>query len=278
MEAQILLFGVALPATLGLLWLIVRRPFAAVSTRADSFVGWAFALTLAASALSQESIRGFPTQGGWLWFPLGVLLCALISGIEARFAQSKSWHIILVLVAVVPAALLLDIPEWKGLLSRVLLGIAAAIAAAALLRLSRDRNAFSTSIALSFSLVGASVVAMLSGFAKLAVPIGAVALCAGLLPLVRIAFGFRRSPADHSLGFDGAVVIATVASLGAATGYGYDTSGVPMASWICAALAPLGIALGEIPAFRSRRALSACARITGCAVLSAAAIVLAAKP
>ena len=129
-------------------------------------------------------------------------------------------------------------------------------------------------MALSFALVAPSVLAMLSGFAKLSIPIGAASFFLGCASLIQVIFPFRTI-IHARIGQSGAVVIASIAALGAATGFGYDTNGISNLGWLLAALTPLGIWLGEAPMIRPRPTLSVWARILGCVILAAASIVIA---
>jgi hypothetical protein len=288
MELQILLFGIALPTVIGLLYPTARRFVGRVrDASTESFLGGALAATLALSALSQESPRGFPAQGRWLWFPVAVASCAAVACAAAPWILARARRAALAAALMIAAAMCLQVPEWGSAAARLSLGVGAAALACGVLWFAVHRPGFSTPCALSLALVSPSMVAMLSGFAKLAVPIGAVSCCLGFASLLSLGTASRmrgespagsttRTPAENTLGFSGVIVVAATAALGAATGYGYDTVGVPAPAWLLAGAAPLGLALGELPLVRSRRALAAAARIAGCAIASAAAIVIAA--
>lgn len=270
---QILFFGIALPVAFGLIF-IVLQGIRNKLWKANYFSGLALASTLLLSAMSEDSFYSFTTQNLWLWFPLAVGLSALIASTGNAFTNSLRTGALIVCASAIPAALVLNIPNWQSPTSRFLLGVVTAIFAFFLNRVVERHNNFSTFIALSFSLTAASVLAMISGFAKLAVPIGAVSCCLGIVSLIRL---ITWTPAHNHvcLGLSGAVTITSVAVFGSATGLGYDTSGLPIICWVLSAIAPLGLWVGELPRICSRPTLSSWARIFGCAILSAVAIVIA---
>jgi len=272
MEMRILLFGVALPVILGVGFSVLRVN----RSRAPgfgSFFGVAIAIVLFTSAISEDSLQNFTTLNRWLWFPCSILLCGFITGIGDLFSRSFGSRVFISCASAILGALVMNIPEWGNVTSRLLLGMATALCSTLLFVVVQRRNCFSTSISLCFALIAPSVLAMLSGFAKLAVPIGAASCCLGFISLVRLATQSKK-PLNEYVGFGGAVAIACIAALGAATGLSYDTSGVPVAAWILASIAPLGLWLGELPIIRSRPTLSAWARIMGCVILAASSIVI----
>ena len=273
MEMRILLFGIALPSFVGAafgIWFIRRKQAGGL----DCFVGIALASALFLSAISEESLIHFAVLNRWLWFPLSILVCASIVALGAFFTNSPGARTLVVLTSTISAAVLLNIPSWEILINRLFLGVGAATSAILLAQVVKRRKNISTYLALSLSLIGPSVLAMLSGFAKLAIPIGAVSFCLGIISLVHIAI--QSQSLHRGVDLSGAVVIASIATLGAATGFGYDTTNLPISSWVIAAIAPLGLWLGELPMIRSRPTLSAWARICGCAILAATAILIAA--
>ena len=121
------------------------------------------------------------------------------------------------------AALLLPLPEWRGDSERLVLAGGIALNAALLLPIGMHRGGFSTWLAFSVALAGTSGVALMTGFAKLAVPCGAVSFACGCMGL--FALGQRPHRTLHA-GIGGAIVIATCASLGAAGAYAFETGGV----------------------------------------------------
>lgn len=274
METQILIFGIALPVVVGMVfsaWQIFRpKPY-----DSNIYFGLGISATLFASAMSQDSLANFTTQNRWLWFPLSIILLGALSAISCVLLRCRSATIrnLVVFASVVPAALLLKIPEWEHFTNRFILGVGAAIFAALLTIIVQKRNGFSIPMAFSFALVAPCALAILSGFAKLAVPIAAVSCCLGFLSLVRLLRKSQTQTRDF-VGLSGGVVVATIAALGVATGFGYDTKNIPLTAWILAAIAPLGICLGEFAPIRSRPTLLAWSHIIGCIVLAATAILI----
>ena len=272
MEMQILLFGIALPVIFGV-GFSVLRVIRSRSPGFGSFFGVAIAIVLFTSAISEDSLQNFTTLNRWLWFPCSILLCGFITGIGDLFSRSFRSRVFISCATGILGALVMNIPEWGNVTSRLLLGMATALCSTLLFVVVQRRNYFSTTISLSFALIAPSVLAMLSGFAKLAVPIGAAACCIGFISLVRLATQSKK-PLNEYIGFSGAVAIACIAALGAATGFSYDTSGIPVSAWVLASIAPLGLWLGELPIIRPRPILSAWARIMGCVILAASSIVI----
>lgn len=269
---QILLFGIALPVIFGV-GFSVLRVIRSRSPGFGSFFGVAIAIVLFTSAISEDSLQNFTTLNRWLWFPCSILLCGFITGIGDLFSRSFRSRVFISCASGILSALIMNIPEWGNVTSRLLLGMATALCSTLLFVVVQRRNYFSTTISLSFALIAPSVLAMLSGFAKLAVPIGAASCCIGFISLVRLATQSKK-PLNEYVGFSGAVAIACIASLGAATGFSYDTSGIPVSAWVLASIAPLGLWLGELPIIRPRPILSAWARIMGCVILAASSIVI----
>ena len=270
MEIQILLFGIALPVIFG----VALSAWRMTHSRAFGFGGFfgvAISIVLFTSAISEESLRNFTTLNRWLWFPCSILLCGFITGIGDLFSRSFGARVFISCSSVILGALFINIPGWGNVTSRLVLGMATALCSTLLFVVVQRRNCFSTPLSLCFALIAPSVLAMLSGFAKLAVPIGAASCCLGFVSLVRLATQ-SKTPLNECVGFSGAVVIACIAALGAATGWGYDTGEIPVAAWLLASIAPLGLWLGELPIIRSRPTLSAWARILGCVILAASSI------
>lgn len=273
MEMQIFLFGIALPALVSIAFSAFQN-VRARTRNGNLFFGVALSITLFLSAISEDSIVNFTSQNLWLWFPLAVLLSATLAVVGNIFAHWFNAQSIIACLSTIGAALLLNIPGWGSMTNRLLLGIAVAACAILLLVVVQRRKSFSTPMALSFALIAPSALAMISGFAKLAVPLGAVSCCLGFVSLIRLATR-SGAPNNDCVGFGGAVVVATMAALGAATGFAYDTNAVPTVSWLLAAIAPLGLWLGEAPVIRARPVLSAWARILGCVILTIACVVIA---
>ena len=273
MEINIVLFGIVLPVVLGAACIT----WWGSSTHArggDFFWGPALSITVFVSALSQDSLVNFTSQNKWLWFACSVLLCGLLVGAGIFLTRPTTTRSFVVCACAILGALLLNIPGWHNILERFLLAVALVPSVFLLLIAVQKRGDFSTPMALSFALIAPSVLAMLSGFAKLSIPIGAASCLLGCASLIQICFS-SRTMIHARVGQSGAVVVASIATLGAATGFGYDTNGVSTPSWLLAAIAPLGLWLAEVPLIRTRPTLAICMRILGCVILAAASIVIA---
>jgi hypothetical protein len=127
------------------------------------------------------------------------------------------------------------------------------------------RGGFSFWCAQSLALAGVSLLALASGFAKLAIPVGAVSALCGWIGVLAL---FTHPHRSVHAGISGSVAIAGVAALSSAATHAFDTGALPPSACVLAALAPLGCWLGELPPFRMSRIASGLARILGCAVIS----------
>ena len=118
---QILLFGIALPSFVGAafgIWFMRRKQ----AGRLDCFVGLALATTLFLSAMSEDSLIQFMALNRWLWFPISMLLGAVVVGAGLLFAQSPLARTLVVLASTISAAILLNIPSWEIFTNQLFLG------------------------------------------------------------------------------------------------------------------------------------------------------------
>jgi len=263
MEIDLLIHGVLWPTVLALGVVVASR-----SQRAR-LVGVALAIAFVVSSGAQDHLALSPSFGSWTWIPIGVALAALVGAAAGRFGAGRVGRAACCVIAALLAALLLPLPEWRGDSERLVLAGGIALNAALLLPIGMHRGGFSTWLAFSVALAGTSGVALMTGFAKLAVPCGAVSFACGCMGL--FALGQRPHRTLHA-GIGGAIVIATCASLGAAGAYAFETGGVTRFAFVLAAIAPLGVWLGEAPPFRATRVASALARVVGVGTLAGAAI------
>jgi hypothetical protein len=127
------------------------------------------------------------------------------------------------------------------------------------------RGGFSFWCAQSLALAGVSLLALSSGFAKLAIPVGAVSALCGWVGVLAL---FTHPHRSVHAGISGSMTIMGVAVLSAAATYAFDTGELPASACVLAAVSPLGCWLGELPPFRMSRIASGLARILGCAVIS----------
>ena len=128
MEMQILLFGIALPSFVGAafgIWFMRRKQ----AGRLDFFIGLALATTLFLSAISEDSLIQFMALNRWLWFPISILLGAVVVGAGLLFAKSPLARTLVVLASTISAAILLNIPSWEIFTNRLFLGVGAATSA-----------------------------------------------------------------------------------------------------------------------------------------------------
>ena len=272
MEMEILLYAIALPSFVGVMFSYCGNLARKISVL-TGFNGCALAATLLLSSMSQESLIQFTSQNRWLWFPLTTFMIAVLTDACGLFKKIMPLRIYIAFAVIILGAAFLLIPSWDNLSRRLFLGVAVGGCATVLVLVVEKRKCFSTSLGLSFSLIAPSVLAMLSGFAKLAIPLGAVAFCLGIISLIELVRQMRGRKC-LGLGEGGGVVVASIAGLGSATGFGYDTTNIPIWIWVLSAAAPLGLCLGEFPGICLKKIPSACARICGCVILAVAAILM----
>lgn len=181
---------------------------------------------------------------------LGVLACAV-------GASAAS------MVLVAPPGLTGGLPQLAALAAAALSGIGASRVAA--------QPGPMPLVGWWLVLAAASAMVLLSGFAKLALVLGALSAgCAALAALFPFLPGMALgTPAAVALG----CALATCAFLGC----GYDEAGFPWWSWLLVALSPLGMALGTLkgvarrPMARHAVIVLAPAMIAGLALLLALA-------
>lgn len=119
------------------------------------------------------------------------------------------------------------------------------------------------------ALSAASAMVLLSGFAKLALVLGALSAgCAAFAILLALVPGMALGvPAAVSLG----CALATSAFLGC----GYDEAGFPRWSWLLLALSPLGMALGAVQGIAHRPIARRAAVMLAPASIASLALLLA---
>lgn len=217
------------------------------------------------SARVQDHFGGLPPTNGWMWLPLVVLLVGVLSLAAGDHATGRPGRGVACAVIGLLAALLLPWPEWRMAEGRLLLGVAIATCAALLLPLGMHRGNFSWWCGISLGLVAPSVLALATGFAKLAITIGAVSCACGW---IGVAATLTRPRHRLHAGITGTMVLACVAVVGSAAAFAFDMSGMPGWIFALAAAAPLGTWLGEAPPFRGSAMASALARMAGAAMIT----------
>jgi hypothetical protein len=114
-----------------------------------------------------------------------------------------------------------------------------------------------------------SALLLIGGFAKLSLPLGAVAAACGAGGVLAI----RQPHRSLHAGISGTVAITSIAGLAGAAAFAFDTDGMPLWMPMACAASMLGMWLGEAPPFRASRAASGLARVIG--VAAPALLVLA---
>jgi len=263
MEQDLIIHGVLLPAACAVALLLVTRRW---GTRVR---GVSCALALLLSARANDSFGGFPPTNGWMWIVIAVCAVALVGAAAGERSGSRTGRAIVCALAGCIAALLMPVPMWQSVDARLLLAGALGVIALLLFPVGMHRGGFSFWCACGMAIAGTSAVALLSGFAKLAVALGAVSCACGW---IAVASALARPRHALHAGISGTLVIVAVTVLGAASAFGYETSSTPAWIFVAAGASPLGCWVGEAPPFRASRMASALARILGVAVLAGAAV------
>lgn len=186
-------------------------------------------------------------------FPLAVLAAAAVATALDRVSRAAGAHgtvLTGILVAVVACVVLQApghvSPEWR-------LAVAGAVACAAI---GSDRSSRGTTratfIAWWGTFAAASAACLLSGFAKLAVVMGAASAAAALGAVACAAMPWVR--ADGGMG----ALLAVILGSGMFLGMGYDERGLPPACWAAIAIAPATASAAN--AVRGRPRLAAALR------------------
>jgi len=237
-------------------------------------MGVALLLAFAMSVAEADPIVMQPQQGRWTT----VVLClGLMIGVAVALHQigaTRTGRWIIVAVAGCTGSLALTLPEWGDADRRLALAAALGVSAALLLPPGMHRGGFSFWCSQSLALGGVSLLALTSGFAKLAIPVGATSALCGWIGVLAL---FTKPHRSVHAGISGSVAIAGIAGLASATVFAFDTGTVPTSACTLAAIAPLGCWLGELPPFRTSRAASGLARILGCATICGLVALIALK-
>jgi hypothetical protein len=262
-EQHLFLIAVLLPAAVATCAAVLLRRVA------PRLVGLALATACVMSARAQDHFGGLPPSNGWMWLPVVVLLIAVVGAAAGDRATGRQGRGIACVVIGLIASLLLPWPEWRTAESRLLLGVAIAGCSALLLPLGMHRGNFSWWCAVSLGLVAPSVLSLATGFAKLAVTIGGVSCACGWIGVAAV---LTRPRHRLHAGIAGTMVLACVSVIGSAAAFAFDTSGMPAWVFMLAAVAPLGAWMGEAPPFRGSAMVSALARVSGSAMITAAVV------
>jgi hypothetical protein len=258
-ESQLILHGVLLPAAFAFALVI------AFARRQARWMGVSLLLAFAISISHFDPIVAQPRQGAWTTIVLCLALMVGVATAASDRGGSRGGRGIVCAIAGCAGALMLTMPEWIAAERRLLLALALAACSALLLPPGMHRGGFSFWFSQSLALAGVSLLALASGFAKLAIPVGAASALCGWIGV--LALLTRPHRAVHA-GISGSVAIAGIAGLASATTFAFDTGELPASACALAAMSPLGCWLGELPPFRASRIASGLARILGCAVIS----------
>lgn len=264
MEEDLIIRGVLLPAAFAVVLILLTRRW---GTRCR---GPVLALTLLLGARANDSFGGFPPTNGWMWIVVATCGVAVTGALAGERSGSRAGRAIVCLLAATIAALLLPLPMWRTADARLVLAGGMGAVALLLLPIGMHRGGFSMWCASSLAIAGVSAVALLTGFAKLAIALGGASCACGWIGVASTLV--RPRHALHA-GISGTLVIAAVTVLGGASAFAYDTGSTPTWVFVAAAASPLGCWLGDAPPFRASRMASALARIMGVAAIAGAAVV-----
>ena len=272
METDLLIRGVIAPVIAAIALMFAGR---GTGTRVRAL---AMTLVLVLSCLAQESIDTLPPRAAWQWVPLATLAATLVAVAAGERGIDRVTRCIACVLAALLACVMLPLPEWGDAGSRMLLAGGIAIASMLLLPIGMHRGGASFWIGAALSLAASATMVLATGFAKLAIPVGAVSVLA-LVVSARAAFASRQ---PLHAGIAGTIALCVILGLASAAAFAFETGSMP--TWIpaLAAIAPLGMWLGEAPPFRGSRLTSALSRVLGAGlpacVAATAAVLHASSP
>ena len=219
----------------------------------------------------------WPCTTSYAWLPVALLISAAIAlvtgSVTSRFAQ--------VVVAVVTAAstlVVLNPPTISGVgyqMVGVLIAATAALGAgtaalgAGLAARPTAHTRVAPFVALWLVAACASVLCVLSGFAKLGIVVGALSAGSAALAVASVM------ASSVQLGYGGAVTFACTMAACMFIGAGYDESGFPLAAWAAVAISPAFIAVSQLPVFATRPRIQWCVTIAAPAAVVLCAVVMA---
>ena len=213
--------------------------------------------------------RGFewPCATSYEWLPVALAIGAVVSVITSTVSNHQR-QLLATIGTAACAMFILKPPGFAGAGYQIL---AATIAAVASLGAAKPATQFRVAPFAAFWIIAAcaSVLCVLSGFAKLGIVLGALsggnaalAVAAAIVPSVR-------------LGRAGAMACACALTACMFIGAGYDESGFPWWTWVMVAISPalMGIGARFVPATRPRT--QCCVVVAMPAVLALSAVACA---
>jgi hypothetical protein len=261
MEERLFLTGVLLPACAAVAVALL------LGRHRMRWMGMALATAFVVSAIDQQGGWNWPRPREWTWLVIAIVSASVVGAAAGHDACTRGARGIVCILAACLASLLLPLPGWLDAGARLALAACGAAGAAWLLPLGMHRGGFSSWLCRSVAIAAPSVVALSCGFAKLAVSLGALSAACGGMGVAAVCL---RRPL-HA-GISGSLVIALACTLGSAAAHAFDSLQTPGWVFAVAAAAPLGAWLGEAPPFRATTLVSALARLTGVAVITAIAV------
>jgi hypothetical protein len=283
MELDIILRAVFAPAfavfVAALVLHMISRKRSAVGRRAlalDHTASWLTPLRWMPLLIVVPAIAAHVhLQPGFEWpcttsyesLPVALAIGAVLSVIASN-VSSPSGQLLATIGTAACAMFILKPPGFAGLGYQI---FAAAIAVVTSLGAAKPATQFRVAPFLALWIIAAcaSVLCVLSGFAKLGIVLGALsggsaalAVAAAIVPSVR-------------LGRAGATACACALTACMFIGAGYDESGFPWWTWVMLAISPAAMGIGErfVPATRSRTQF--CAIVAGPAALALCALACA---
>ena len=209
----------------------------------------------------------WPCTTSYEWLPVAIVIGAGISVVTSSVPSPKG-QLLATVVAAASAIFMLKPPGLGGQGYQVL---AAAIAVLASLGAAKPTSQFRVApfVALWIMAACASVLCVLSGFAKLGIVLGALSGGSAALAVAAAISSSVR------LGRGGATAFACALAGCMFIGMGYDESGFPWWMWAMSAASPalMGVGMRFVPATRSRT--QACVVIAAPAALAVCAVACA---
>lgn len=209
----------------------------------------------------------WPCTTAYGWLPVSLLIGACGAMITTNFTK-QSWQPSAVIVVAVCSTVVLAPPGIGGVPQHFVVALVATLSACGIAQSAIQTRA-ATFAALVVVAACASVMCMLSGFAKLSVVVAA--LSAGSATFAVAAMFF---PSVH-LGRAGATTFACSLTACMFVGAGYDESGFPWWTWTMLAISPALMSVSALRAVSSRPRVRLFAVVGAPAACAAGAVIAA---